>query len=99
VDKLKPKTDVKMGDIMAPPPIPATEENTLTANIRMLPAVSRSALRWNRDDLQQRAAEEPGQTAHWYALPQGDSLKDVLQAGSSSGSAGQMKPEVSMAEA
>jgi hypothetical protein len=49
--KLKPNTDIKMGDIIAPPPIPATEQNTLTANTKALPAASRNMLPWKREAL------------------------------------------------
>jgi hypothetical protein len=48
---LKPKTEMRMGTIMAPPPMPATEEKTLTANTSRLPVASRVVLPWNREDL------------------------------------------------
>ncbi len=95
--KLNPKMDMRIGVIIAPPPMPATEENTLTANIRRLPEASRGTLPWKREDLKQRAAGESGHVTHWHAELHDASLDEELQRGEAEASEGQMTLGISRA--
>lgn len=97
--KLKPNTEMRMGVIIAPPPIPATEEKTLTKNTRKLPETSLLVLPVNKEDLKQRVEDEAGQDAHWHADEHWDSIKDALQTGAARASIGQITLGVARSDA